>query len=204
MLKGETLAVIAIAGVVISTLLVVALHFMRQDLDPVSRYESEYAVGRYAVLMTLVFVARGAAALALTWSLYVSLGSDWRSVLGLVLLGLFGVGMWVLAVFPTDVRGAPDTAVGAVHNWTALGAFVSVTAATLVLSSAFGSDPRWSATGTLWWVVGLLGLGSLLLFYLGPWVGVHGISGLTERVFVGLVMLWVLLVAVNQVWATAR
>jgi hypothetical protein len=194
----ETLAVIAITGVVISTVLAVALHLLRQDLDPVSRYESEYAVGPYGLLMTAVFVARGAAGLALAWALYMGLVGDWRSVLGTVLLGLFGVGMWVLAVFPTDVRGALDTTVGAVHNWVALGAFVSVTAATLVLSSAFGSDPRWASFAPVSWVVAVLVLGSFLLFYVGPWVGVHGISGLTERVFIGLVMLWVLLVAIRE------
>jgi hypothetical protein len=109
--------------------------------------------------------------------------------------------MWLLTVFPTDVRGAPDTAAGAAHNWVALGAFVSVTAAALVLSSAFGSfgsDPRLASLVMVSWVVGLLVLGSFLLFYIGPWVGIHGISGLTERVFIGLAMLWVLLVAIRE------
>jgi hypothetical protein len=195
-MKQESLAFIAIAGVLISTALVVALHLLRHDLDPVSRYESEYAVGPYSPLMTLVFVARGATAIALAWALYMSVQADWRSLAGTVLLAAFGVGMWVLALFPTDLRGAPDTTAGAIHNWVALAAFLSVTAATLLLSTEFSSDARWSPFAPVSWCIALLILASFLFFYAAPWLRIHGISGLTERIFIALVMLWLLITSV--------
>ena len=48
-------ATIALVGVAYFAVIIVVLHFLRPDLNPIRRPTSEYAVGRYGFLMTSAF-----------------------------------------------------------------------------------------------------------------------------------------------------
>jgi len=53
--QAARIASIAIVGISYFLTAVIALHFLRPDYDPVSRFVSEYAVGQYGFLMTSAF-----------------------------------------------------------------------------------------------------------------------------------------------------
>ena len=63
--RPETLARATQAGVLVAGAGVLLLHPLRPDYDPARRYLSELAVGPFAPLMVLVFLALGGALLAL-------------------------------------------------------------------------------------------------------------------------------------------
>ena len=48
-------ATIALVGVAYFAVIIVVLHFLRPDLNPISSPTSEYAVGPYGFLMTSAF-----------------------------------------------------------------------------------------------------------------------------------------------------
>jgi len=53
--QAARIASIAIVGISYFLTTVIALHFLRPDYDPASRFVSEYAVGSYGFLMTSAF-----------------------------------------------------------------------------------------------------------------------------------------------------
>jgi hypothetical protein len=93
-------------------LLLVALHFLRPDLDPSWRFISEYELGDYAWMMRLAFFA-----LALSCvSLVVAIAGQVRGIVGYLGLGLIvlaAAGMALAGVYAPD-RDNPLHEVGAI------------------------------------------------------------------------------------------
>ena len=69
-------APVAIAGAAYFALAVAALHFLRPDLDPVSRMTSEYANGAYSFVMTSAFFSMSLATVALIVALRGGVSGD--------------------------------------------------------------------------------------------------------------------------------
>ena len=65
-------AMVALVGIAYFALIIVALHFLRPDLNPLSTPTSEYAVGPYGFLMTSAFFSMSLASFALVIGLWVS------------------------------------------------------------------------------------------------------------------------------------
>jgi uncharacterized protein DUF998 len=84
--KGKQVALLAIFALVAVTYFVaviIALHFLRPDRNPLMEPTSTYAVGRYGYLMTSAFISMSLGSLALAIGLYRGLPE--RRSLGLVL-----------------------------------------------------------------------------------------------------------------------
>lgn len=159
---------------------------------------SELAIGRYGYLQIVAFFAAGFGTLALAWAVREATNGSWGSRLGSALVGLFGVGIILTGIFPTDeidsagrVVGSPTIA-GTVHSVVGLLGGVLSLAGVLVLSRTFKRDARWRA---FWpWSLALafavlVGLIVLALSAGTAWLGVM------QRIFNGTIILWVVLVA---------
>jgi Protein of unknown function (DUF998) len=193
------------ASLLLSVILVVgyvALDVVAQLLpphyDPISQAESDLAVGPYGYVMTVNFVVRGI--LALTFLLGLSESTDVlrRSSTGTAFVLVWGIGAFLLAVFPTDVGGSA-TVHGVVHLWVAALAFAGGAAGEFLLSRHFREETRLRSMALEATTVSSLAL--LFLFVVFASLAVpyldHHIFGLVERVFIGLVLLWMLLVSVH-------
>ena len=106
---------------------------------------------------------------------------------------------------PTDASG-PATAHGVVHLVVATLAFLGAAFGTLSLSRAFGRDP---ALKDLRYATPIAVLAVVFVFVLygGPAVLPHAASkvgGLVERVFIGLVLVWMLAVSASMLKRPAR
>ena len=164
---------------------VVSEYGIKQD------FISELAIGRYGFVQTLAFLAFGIGAVALAAGLRKSAKGSWGSLVGSILVGLFGIGVLIDAVFPLDPGGRMVTAAGTVHLMAALVAFVCMIVAMFVLSRTFKQSARWRS---LWQVSLVLALAALAAFFLpssGEW------AGLFQRVFVGIVISWMVIVAIR-------
>jgi hypothetical protein len=106
------IATVALVGVVYFAVIIVVLHFLRPDLNPIRRPTSEYAVGQYAFLMTSAFFSMSLASLALVIGLYQGVSQRARSRIGLGLLGVWGDGVLIAMSFPIHPEGAPQTILG--------------------------------------------------------------------------------------------
>jgi len=116
-IKASTImATAALAGIGYFTLVVIALHLLRSDLDISHRYISEYAIGHFGWLMTSAFYGLSLGSLALTIALYQRITIKGRSWLGLVLLSMWALGIMVAGIFKADLITAPETQEGNIHS----------------------------------------------------------------------------------------
>ena len=194
-------ALVAI-GVVLYVVLDAVAQLLPPHYNPISQAESDLAVGPYGFVMTINFVLRGLLSLLFLVGLartIESAGGRWTQYRGgFVLLGVWGVGALLLAAFPTDVPATPVSWHGAIHLVVALIAFLAGAFGILLLALRFGENRTLAPARE--WAVALGALSVVLcLLELGlPFAAPHladRIGGLTERLFLGSVLLWILLVA---------
>lgn len=189
--RGSNLFAIASLGgsgcFVASALLLPAVseYGIRQD------FISELAIGRYGFVQTLAFVAFGTGALALAAGLRRSTKGSWGSLAGSILVGLFGLGVLLDAAFPIDPGGQMTTAAGTVHLMAALVAFVCMVLAMFVFSRTFKQSARWRSLRSVSLVLALMALAAFFLPSNGEW------AGLFQRIFVGVVISWMVIVAIR-------
>jgi hypothetical protein len=98
---SRTSAYLSLAASAAFILLLVALHFLRPDLDPSWRFISEYELGDYAWMMRLAFFALSLSCL----SLVVAISGQVRGIVGYLGLGLIvlaAAGMALAGVYVPD------------------------------------------------------------------------------------------------------
>lgn len=163
---------------------------------------SELSIGRYGYLQTAAFIAAGIGSFAVAVGVRRATRGAWGSRAGSVLVGLFGVGATLAAIFPTDrIDDAADlqslTAAGAVHVVAALIGLVGGTLGMLVLTRTFRRHVRWQR----FWPASLALAGAALILLFLQDQGPH--IGLYQRLLSGTTSLWLTLVALRLPSATA-
>ncbi|HUZ01698.1 MAG TPA: DUF998 domain-containing protein [Thermomicrobiaceae bacterium] len=188
------LAWLAVAGVAVYVVLDVIAQTLPPHYSPIRQAESDLAVGPYGWIMTVNFVVRGLLSAAVLAALWRTLAPSGRTRLGLSLLGVWTAGAFLLAMFPTDV-GSTSSTHGKVHLAVALVAFVCIPIAEHLLSRSMADAPHRAALAARVTPVAYLALAALVLLLVGT--RVPRIGGLTERIFLAAVLLWLLLVALD-------
>jgi hypothetical membrane protein len=201
---GRQLLLGAVVGIILYFVLDALAQSLPPHYSPLSQAESDLAVGPFGYIMAVNFVNRGVLSLLflLGFSRAVKPSSGYRY--GYYLVGLWALGSMVLAAFPTDVSGTP-TLHGAIHLVVAIFAFLGGVFGELVLSRGLRNDPSLARLGNYCAVIATFAFVSLAALFLGPGVAPRafsGISGLVERVFIGLVLFWILLVSAKLSWST--
>lgn len=165
--------------------------------SPIGQAESDLAVGPYGYLMTLNFVNRGALSLCFLFALALTANSSDttrpRFRRGGYLFSAWAIGSLLLAAFPTDVPPAPISVDGAVHLLVAVVAFASGAAGVLYIS--LGMEGNRELTRAAGWALPLAYLSVALcaIELVGPFLIPHLFArygGLTERAFLGSVLVW--------------
>lgn len=195
---------LAVVGIAVYVVLDVVAQLLPPHYSPISQAESDLAVGPYGYVMTANFVVRG----LLTFAFLIGLAGATRfgrtGRIGIALVALWGAGAFILAAFPTDV-GSVVTVHGTIHNLTALVAFTGGAFGALLLSLHFPEEDRLRPLATTAEIIGVLAV--VAYFVTGAGLFVHRLShvfGLIERVFIGLVLLWMLVVAIQLLRSNRR
>ncbi|HLJ34724.1 MAG TPA: DUF998 domain-containing protein [Ktedonobacteraceae bacterium] len=202
--SGSALALVTIIGIIVYVVIDVVAQLLPPHYNAITQPESDLAVGPYGFLMTINFVIRGVLSLALLIGLTRALSKEGRSEFGRVLLSIWSVGAFLLALFPTDIAGQKLTLHGLIHLLVAFIAFVSVAVGELLLSLRFAADERWQTVRNPTVTIAFVTLIALFLLFFGTFAGLNGIGGLLERVFLGLALLWILVVALHLHSLTAK
>jgi len=190
-------ATVALIGVYI--VLDVVAQLLPPHYNPITQAESDLAVGPYGYVMTVNFVVRGVLSLGFLVGLTEATGLGRRSRTGCALLAFWGVAAFVLAASPTDLGTTETTAHGQLHLLVAFLAFVAAAVGEVMLSRHFAEEPRLRPIADLAGILSALGGLALLLLFGGvvvPYL-VHHAFGLLERVFLGFVLLWMLVVSLH-------
>ena len=185
----EGLAWVGIAGTAFFILAVTALHFLRPDYNPVTRFISEFAVGRYGYVMTIAFFALGLGSLALALGIRGGVAPSRAKSAGSLLLGMWGIGVFLAGIFPTDLQGSPATTAGTIHNTASLISFVVLIAAIFLSSRGFKRDLAWTSYHAPSLVMGFAALVTFVLFFISFTSGWLGIG---QRAFAAVILLWLL------------
>ena len=194
-----TLFWITLTGLVLYVALDAIAQILPPHYSPVSQAESDLAVGKYGFLMTLNFLNRGLLSLAfiLAFLRSVDLVGQNRSRFknGIYLMSVWAVGAILLAFFPTDVPATPISWHGAIHLVVALIAFICGAFGTLVISLKL--DDKVTLQRGLRRIALPLAVIVVICWVIEfgvPFVVPHlneKIGGLTERLFLGSVLLWI-------------
>lgn len=180
----------------------IVLDLVAQLLPPhysaITQAESDLAVGPYGFVMTANFVVRGILSLSFLAGLALVTTLRRRSPFGLALVGVWAVGAFVLAASPTDI-GAETTVHGMVHLATAAIAFLAAAVGELLLALHFRDEPRLAEFATPALVVSVLGVLALVAEFavIARPRAASEVFGLVERIFIGFVLLWMLLVSLH-------
>lgn len=187
------LATAAIVGQIVLLASALILPFF-SEFSLVGDTISELVLGRFGVVQTLAFLIAGATTLGLASALWRLTSRAWGSRVGSLLVGLYGVGAVLLAIFPTDrVDDAGDLAslstTGMIHTGVALVSFIGMIVGMFVLTRTFRREPEWGLASR--WMI-LFPAAALLLLVVqseGPWVGIM------QRLLVGVIAAWIIVVA---------
>jgi hypothetical protein len=189
------LAAVAIVGLAFFATTALLLPLI-SEYSLTADYISELVIGRYGYLQTAAFFAAGLGTLALAVGVREATKGSWGSRLGSALVGLYGVGLILAGILPTDEidpagRVVSPTSAGAVHMVASALAFVFVIVGMFVLSRTFKRDARWQAVWPWSLVLALAALIGVIVATPseGPWVG------LIQRTYIGTIILWQVLVA---------
>ncbi len=214
-LTGDTLkievagALLAIAAAIAALLLLISLHVLNPEFDPSFRMVSEYALGHYGWVLSLMFLAWGIS----TWALAATLWSQVKTRAG-------KVGLWLLVIAGTGEALASvfDITHDIGHSIAGLLGMGGFPIAALLLSVSLGRTQAWRGVRSLllWlanlnWISIVLLIATLVLMTLqflqvnggqlpqhAPTrlpAGVIGLDGWADRLFVLTSCLWVLVAA---------
>jgi hypothetical protein len=190
------LTTVAIAAIAYFVVIIVALHFLRPDLNPISRPTSEYAVGAYGYLMTSAFFSMSLASWALVIALYQGVPGPARSRIGLSLLGIWAVGVLIAMLFPIDLDGAPQTMAGTIHAINGPLTFLSLNLGVILVSWRFKHHTEWRPFYRLAVILSLL----ILLEFIAVPVAMateSGLAGLAQRIFLVTFVTWFVVTAMR-------
>ena len=159
--QAASVAIIAFAYFLI---VVTALYFLNPSYSLFRSFAGTYDLGSYEFLIASTFFSLGLGTLALVIGLYRGITQSARSWMGLILLGIWGVGMLlagilpandggstvphmttvlIAGIFPVEVQATPETAFSFMHIFAILGALCSLSLAAILLSRRFKQDENW-------------------------------------------------------------
>jgi MFS family permease len=201
---SKTIALVSVStviGISYALVVVVAVHFLRPDLDPFSSPISRYAVGPYGAFMTSALLLWGLTSLLLTVGLHRSVTPSGWLWGGLLLLVVFAVGLVGAGFFPMDVPFPPEnfsptsfTAAGLIHVLSATVASVCFPFAALLLTKSFQQDERWRVFHRVAYVLAVANLAACVSFFIVSAVSI-GLFGIAQKIFAVFALIWLLLTA---------
>jgi hypothetical membrane protein len=198
----QSLGRLVLAGIAAYVAIDVLLAFLRPGYSLLYNAESDYGRGPWYWVMDINFLLRCALSLAITAALYQTVRLDGRTRAGLALLATWAICSGLLAFFADDPEGTPQTGSGIVHVILGFIAFTCITIGAILISASLMSDPAWRPAAPVLLAISIAaGIAYLLL---GTAHKHHPPSGLYERIFLGLELLWIAVAASASASASAR
>ena len=194
---------VVIILIILYAVLDVIAQILPPHYSPISQAESDLAVGEFGFIMTLNILNRGVLSLIFIFAFLRTLDltgvarSYFRT--GTYLLGAWAIGAILLAIFPTDVPATPVSWHGAIHLVVAVIAFIGGALETFAISRKLGKNHEFEGLKRIALPLSVIAVILLVIefgvLFVSPHLGAR-IGGLTERVFLGSVLLWIGIVSV--------
>lgn len=141
--SGRPLGLVLIASVVYQILVILAMHLLQPELDPLHVPMSTYVLGAYGSLVTTTYFTACAGHLALVFGLVHTLPRTHLTRVAVVLTVIAVAGTLMAGIFPTDWPPPMRSRSGQLHELGGLLAFPAGTMAPLLFSLTFRRDVHW-------------------------------------------------------------
>jgi len=189
-----------VAGSLLFIIMMVALHLLRPDFNPLQRFMSEYLVGSFGFIGAAAVFVLGATFLMLLVGLRISVCSSGFLTASCVLLGVMVISACMVAVVPFDDVMLPDGSFppsftkGDINHivFSAL-LYVLLLALLLTLPSAYKRDEKWRPFSRVTLFLGFLTLASIVGIILAPFY----LRGLAQRGTFLVILVWLLLTGLH-------
>ena len=185
-------SLVALVAITVTALGIAVLHVVRTDLDWRAAVMSTYANGPAGDVMSVVFYAFGAIALALALRLRTAVVRHGITGVFPWLMLLAGVASILAGIFEVDPGVLPSTTAEVIHTSSAIAAFVLLVASMALFTRATRGDRRWDRFRVPSTVLSVLAAGAAITTQL---VDHTAWTGAAQRVLAGAVLAWFLLVA---------
>lgn len=186
---------IAIAGFSVHIAILIALHVLSPEFDPLRQFMSEYAVGEYGWLLTIALVAVVIGCAALTIVLYRAYPPPLRSRIGVICLGIATLASLLVIVpvdmQPLDLRGEAMTTNIRIHL---VGGFVAVLAVLAGMLAISIRLTRYDLLNGPYRIVLVLAILAPLFFLAQVFIVdiLLGLVGLAQRILVAIIQTWLI------------
>ena len=188
------LASLAMGGAAYFALMVLALHFLRPDLNPIALPASAYAVGPFGFLMTTAFFGLTLGAWALVLAIARGVPSAARSRAGLILLGVWAAGILLAMVFPMDVDRAAPTLSGTIHDLGGVIGFFCLSVGGILMTRRLTAVGGWGLARRAMLTLSVLMLAQYVAVSLAFATGSQFL-GLVQRLYLGTMITWIVMTA---------
>ncbi len=173
----------------------VAMHVLPTGRQPLYNTVSDYGVGRFGVAARTLTAINVLGTLCLLASFLSIVGSPPLAGTGFIALAILALSRLGLVFFLTDESGTKATRIGLVHALLALISFVAAISAITTITKGIGSVPMWHGALPVLDVLATLSTPLVIVLALSLLPRARSIFGLTERLFLADVNLWLLVAA---------
>lgn len=189
--KTKTATGISIIGFSLLIFIMLAFHFIQPELNPMTRFGSEYVVGRLGWIMNIAFFCFAGGLLSLAFAFSWGLKPQNRSRPGSILFVLSAIGILGAGLFNTHLQGEQPTTAGIIHALSSLFAFLTMIPAMFIFSRKLRLGDllkgKYKALRYLPWVITLLFLSMMFVFE------ALNMVGLGQRLFLFVLFYWLFL-----------
>ncbi len=215
-------ATIALIGFAYFVIAVGALYFLNPAYSLLRSFAGNYDLGSYEFLIASTFFSLGSGSLALVIGLSKGMSQSVRSLMGLVFLGIWGVGMLIAGIFPAnegggslphmttvliagifpvEVEAYPETTFSFIHILALIGSLFSLSLAAILLSWRLKQDEKWRPFYRLTLILALVMIAASISFcsvlFFPALLGHSGLISPVIFIVIGIVigLIWLFLVA---------
>lgn len=191
--KSRTAAGLSTIGFSMFILIMFAFHFIQPELNPLTRFGSEYVTGRLGWIMNIAFFCFAGGLLSLAYAFNRGLHIRDRLQTGVILFILAAIGILGSGLFNTHLQGEQPTTAGIIHALSGFLAFLTMIPAMFIFSRrmriAGYLKGKYRALLYLPWLITLLFLSMMFVFE------TLNLVGLGQRLFLSAVFYWLILAA---------
>ncbi len=190
------LAICGIIAPIIFIIIVMIASLLRPDYSHLINFVSELgAVGApYAIIQRINFVLTGILIVAFTFGLHRGIGDGKGSIIGPLLVAIFGLSAVMSGIFSTDII-QPGSFSDIMHSMSSAIGSVAAIIAFFIISERLEKDILWRPYRTFSIVIAIV---AIIVSVAGVGIlGAVGTPGLGQRFFLAVLFLWIEVMAIR-------
>jgi hypothetical membrane protein len=190
------LAICGIITPIIFTILLIIAGLLRSDYSHLTGYVSDLGgIGApNAFIQRTNFILTGTLIIAFTYGLHQGILKGKYSIIGPLLVSIFGLSAIVSGIFSTDLiqRGSLSDTVHSIAS--GIGSLVAI-AGFFIFAERLKKDPMWKSYST---ISIMIAVAAILVSVIGiGTLNALGMPGLGQRLFMGVLFLWIEVMAIR-------